>query len=151
MEPKPWPSPGYPHCPIGHSALLGQGLQSSPPSALRAMDGARDHHLLCLLCAELLGVAMLDARGPGWRRVYVKGGIEVDFITEGWPAKLQHVHRRWATRHREIGYSGPQWQPRTTAPQAVERNIQSLPSQKRTKALGRPITCVAWRQSMCPP
>lgn len=151
MEPKPWPSPGDPHCPIGHSALLGQGLQSSPPSALRATDGARDHHLLCLLCAELLGVAMLDARGPGWGGVYIKGGVEVDFITEGWPAKLQHVHRRWATRHREIGYSGPQWQPRTTAPQAVERNIQSLPSQKRTKALGRPITCVAWRQSMCPP
>lgn len=115
------------------------------------MDGARDHHLLCLLCAELLGVAMLDARGPGWGGVYIKGGVEVDFITEGWPAKLQHVHRRWATRHREIGYSGPQWQPRTTAPQVVERNIQSPPSQKRTKALGRPITCVAWRQSMCPP
>lgn len=40
---------------------------------------------------------MLDAGGPGWGGVHIKGGVEVDIITEDWPAKLQHLHRRWAT------------------------------------------------------
>ena len=62
------------------------------------MNRDRDYHLLCSLLAELLGTAMLDAGRLGWRGVNIKGGIEVNVITEGWSAKLQaqHLQRGWA-------------------------------------------------------
>jgi hypothetical protein len=57
-----------------------------------------DYHSLCLLQAELLGVAMLGTGGPGWRGIHIKGSIEVNIITEGWPSELQvqHLYRCWA-------------------------------------------------------
>lgn len=43
-------------------------------------------------------MAMLGAGGLGWGSIHIKGGIEVNIIAEGWPAKLQvqHLHRSWA-------------------------------------------------------
>jgi len=78
--------------------------ETSWSSSLEAVDRARDSHLLCYLLAELLGTAMMDAGGLGWRRVNIKGGVEVNVITKGWSAKLQaqHLHGGWA-----IGRVGP--------------------------------------------
>lgn len=72
--------------------------ETSWSSCLQAVDMARHYHLLCYLLAELLGTALLDAGRLGWRGVHIKGGIEVNIITEGWSAKLQvqHFQRGWA-------------------------------------------------------
>lgn len=69
---------------------------SQPPTQGPA---TRDYHVLCLLWAGLLGMAMPDAGGLGWRGVHIKGGIEVNILTKRWPAKLQvhHLHGGWAT------------------------------------------------------
>lgn len=74
----------------------------SPP--LVVMGRARGCHLLCLLWAELLGMAMLKAGGPGWGGVHIKGGIEVNVITEGRPAQLQaqHLYRGRAIGKTEV-------------------------------------------------
>ena len=101
-----------PQCPVSHSELLAQDLQRSlshPPSRLWK---AGDYHLLCLLREEPLGKAILGAGGLGWGSVHIKGGIEVNIITKGWPAKLQahHLHRSWAVRQRQFGYSRSQRQ-----------------------------------------
>lgn len=41
---------------------------------------------------------MLGAGGLSWRCFYIKGSIEVNLITEGWPVEpwVQHLHRGWA-------------------------------------------------------
>lgn len=43
---------------------------------------------------------MLGAGGLAGGSVHIKGGIEVNVIAKGWPAKLQaqHLHRSWAIR-----------------------------------------------------
>lgn len=72
--------------------------ETSWSSFLEAVDRARDYHLLCYLLGELLGTAVMDAGGLGRRGVDIKGGIEVNVLTEGWSAKLwaQHLHGGWA-------------------------------------------------------
>lgn len=53
---------------------------------------------------------MLGAGGPGWGSIHIKGSIEINILTEGWPAELQvHLHRGWAEGRDDLvtwGHSG---------------------------------------------